>query len=102
MDEKLIKKEVLHQGKGNTDYADGTKISFHIKTETCDEEPKIIDDSRQWKEPAELLLGKKFKLEALEACIRTMASGEVAAFHHRQSAAGSISSGIQDSARCLQ
>ncbi|XP_063865630.1 AH receptor-interacting protein-like [Scylla paramamosain] len=80
MDEKLIKKEVLHQGKGNTDYADGTKISFHIKTETCDEEPKIIDDSRQWKEPAELLLGKKFKLEALEACIRTMASGEVAAF----------------------
>lgn len=28
----------------------------------------------------ELLLGKKFKLEALEACIRTMALGEVASF----------------------
>lgn len=28
MDDKLIKKEVLHQGKGNTDYADGTKVSI--------------------------------------------------------------------------
>ena len=55
-------------------------MTFHIKTETCDEEAKIIDESRKWKEPVELLLGKKFKLEALEACIRTMAPGEVAAF----------------------
>lgn len=80
MDEKLIKKEVLHPGKGGSDYTDGTKITFHIKTETCGEEPQTIDDSRQWKEPVELLLGKKFKLEALEACIRTMEPGEVSSF----------------------
>ncbi|KAG0717869.1 AH receptor-interacting protein [Chionoecetes opilio] len=55
-------------------------ISFHIKTETCTEKPQVIDDSRQWREPVELLLGKKFKLEALEACIRTMGPGEVSSF----------------------
>lgn len=40
----------------------------------------MIDDSKLWKEPVELLLGKKFKLEVLEACIRTMAPGEVSSF----------------------
>lgn len=56
------------------------QVTFHIKTETCEEEPKVIDESQLWKEPVELLLGKKFKLEVLEACIRTMAPGEVSSF----------------------
>lgn len=80
MDEKLIKKKLIHPGKGSGDHSDGTKITFHIKTETCEEEPKVIDDSKLWKEPVELLLGKKFKLEVLEACIRTMAPGELSTF----------------------
>ncbi|KAG7173420.1 AH receptor-interacting protein-like [Homarus americanus] len=80
MDDSLIKKAVLHPGQGTNDYSDGTKVTFHIKTETCEECPHLIDNSHQWKEPVELLLGKKFKLEVLEACIRTMLPGEVASF----------------------
>lgn len=51
-----------------------------MKTETCEDEPRLIDDSRQWKNPVELLFGKKFKLEVLEACVRTMLLGELASF----------------------
>ncbi|KAK3864839.1 hypothetical protein Pcinc_029502 [Petrolisthes cinctipes] len=80
MDNNLIKKGLIQPGKGNKDYTDGTKVTFHIKTETCEEEAKLVDNSRQWKEPMELILGKKFKLEVLEACIRTMLPGEIASF----------------------
>lgn len=63
------------------------QVTFHIKAEVCEEEEeeeeeaKVIDDSRQWKEPMELILGKKFKLEVLEACIRAMLPGETASFN---------------------
>ena len=40
----------------------------------------IYDDSRNWKQPVELILGKKFKLEVLESALRTMGSREVAKF----------------------
>lgn len=80
MDENLIKKNILHPGKGTADYANGTKVTFHVKTETVEESPKVIDDSKNWKSPVELLFGKKFKLEVWEACIRTMLPGEVASF----------------------
>nr|XP_053637343.1 AH receptor-interacting protein-like [Cherax quadricarinatus] len=80
MDDKLIEKKIIYQGKGNADYTDGTKVIFHIRTETCEEEPHVIDDSHKWTKPVELLFGKKFKLEVLEACIRTMLPGEVSSF----------------------
>lgn len=80
MDDKLIKKTVVHPGKGDAGYLDGTKVTFHLKTETCEETPVVIDNSHDWKNPVELILGKKFKLEVWEACIRTMLPGEVAAF----------------------
>ncbi|XP_068203927.1 AH receptor-interacting protein-like isoform X2 [Palaemon carinicauda] len=80
MDEKLINKTLLYPGKGTADYANGTKVTFHVKTETVEESPKVIDDSKKWKSPVELLLGKKFKLEIWEACIRTMLPGEIASF----------------------
>lgn len=80
MDDNLIKKSVIYPGNGTKEYADGSKVTFHIKTETCEEDPCLIDDSHQWKEPVELIIGKKFKLEVLEACIRTMLPGEVASF----------------------
>ncbi|RXG72281.1 AH receptor-interacting protein [Armadillidium vulgare] len=75
----LIKKSILSPGKGEKKYPDGTKVSFHVKVETCEDE-KEIDDSKKWNEPVELLLGKKFKLEVLEACVRTMMLGEVSKF----------------------
>ncbi|KAB7494995.1 AH receptor-interacting protein [Armadillidium nasatum] len=75
----LIKKSILSPGKGDKKYPDGTKVSFHVKVETCEDE-KEIDDSKKWNEPVELLLGKKFKLEVLEACVRTMMLGEVSKF----------------------
>ncbi|XP_045584096.1 AH receptor-interacting protein [Procambarus clarkii] len=80
MDNGLIKKKILYQGKGKSDYNDGTKVTFHIKTETCEDSPQLIDDSHRWSKPVELILGKKFKLEVLEACIHTMILGEVASF----------------------
>lgn len=81
MDQGLIQKSVLHPGKGSGNHADGTKVTFHVKSETVEDKPKIIDDSRTWNKPVELLLGKKFKLEVWEACIRTMLPGEVASFN---------------------
>lgn len=72
------------------------QVTFHIKTEVCEDEEeeeaktKLIDDSRQWKEPMELILGKKFKLEVLEACIRTMLPGEIASFNIDKSVSISV------------
>ena len=56
------------------------QVTFHVKTETVGENPKVIDDSRNWKNPVDLLWGKKFKLKVWEACIRTMVPGETATF----------------------
>ncbi|CAL4078979.1 unnamed protein product, partial [Meganyctiphanes norvegica] len=55
-------------------------VTFHLRTETCNEPPKLLDDSKTWTKPVELLLGKKFKLEVWEACLRTMALGEISSF----------------------
>jgi AH receptor-interacting protein len=41
---------------------------------------KVLDDSRTWEKPMELIIGKKFKLEAWETCLQTMLVGEVASF----------------------
>ncbi|KAK7077406.1 Aryl-hydrocarbon-interacting protein-like 1, partial [Halocaridina rubra] len=80
MDQSLIQKKILHPGKGEGNFANGTKVTFHVKAETVGDDPKLIDDSKNWNKPVELLLGKKFKLEVWEACIRTMLPGETASF----------------------
>lgn len=41
----------------------------------------IIDDSRNFSQPVEILIGKQFKLEVWETIVQTMAVNEVAEFH---------------------
>ncbi|XP_030749312.1 AH receptor-interacting protein isoform X2 [Sitophilus oryzae] len=79
---EYIVKRVLHAGRAPIDFKDGTKIYFHFQTKLCDKENTIIDDSRTLgkKEPMQIVLGKKFKLEVWEAILQKMALGEVAQF----------------------
>lgn len=49
-------------------------------TRTVDEEPVIIDDSRKYKQPMELIIGKKFKFEPWEECLKTMTNNEISSF----------------------
>ena len=49
-------------------------------TRTVGKEPVIIDDSRKHKQPMELIIGKKFKFEPWEECLKTMAVNEISSF----------------------
>jgi AH receptor-interacting protein len=51
----------------------------------------VLDDSRTWDKPMELILGKKFKLEVWETCLQTMMVGEVASFKVKRNLVQSIS-----------
>lgn len=42
---------------------------------------KVIDDSRNYTQPIEILIGKKFKLEVWETMVQAMAVNEVAEFY---------------------
>ncbi|ESO97344.1 hypothetical protein LOTGIDRAFT_206265 [Lottia gigantea] len=76
-----IYKKILYPGEGEVKlYEDGCKLYFHYKTTKADEEKTVIDDSRKDGKPMELILGKKFKLEIWERCLRTMLQKEVAEF----------------------
>ncbi|KAF2360892.1 Tetratricopeptide-like helical domain [Trinorchestia longiramus] len=90
-----VKKHIFHPGTGDVPYPNGTKVIFHLRAEAlpldCDlakttfpPSPELqcdlIDDSRQWKQPVELLLGKQFKLEILEESVKNMKTGELSAF----------------------
>jgi len=44
------------------------------------QETNVIDDSRNFKKPFELLYGKSFKLSCWEECVKTMLVGEIARF----------------------
>ena len=65
------------------------KVTFHFKTQqitaVADSQELhrgvVIDDSRSFPQPMELLIGKQFKLEVWEAIIKTMKTKEVAEFH---------------------
>ncbi|CAC5388986.1 AIP [Mytilus coruscus] len=79
--EQGIAKKLLGCGKGDLpEYADGTKIFFHYRTTKCDDEKTVIDDSRKHEKPMELIIGKKFKLEVWEDCLKTMRDKERALF----------------------
>lgn len=76
-----INKKILHAGKGDyPNYEDGTKLYFHYKTSKCDEARTVLDDSHKHDKPMEIILGKKFKLEVWELCVKTMRINEVAEF----------------------
>ncbi|KAI0225055.1 Aryl-hydrocarbon-interacting protein-like 1 [Lamellibrachia satsuma] len=76
-----IQKHVLHAGKGNIpSFINGTKVFFHYQTRCCDDNHTVMDDSRKHNKPMELYIGKKFKLEVWETCIKSMKVHEVASF----------------------
>ena len=76
--EKPIEKKTLHAGKGpELEFPKGTKVKFHFVTKLGE---KVLDDSRKWDNPMELVFGKKFKLEAWELCLATMRLNEVSSF----------------------
>lgn len=56
-------------------------MKFHYVTKRCDDNSVILDDTRAIKQPMELVLGKKFKLECWEVMIQKMAIDEVARFY---------------------
>lgn len=76
-----IQKSLVHAGKHPVNYADGTKVYFHYKT-IIRENGTVLDDSKKLNEakPMELIIGKKFKLEAWERALKTMWLNEVAKF----------------------
>ena len=76
-----IQKKVLHAGKGEIpNFKHGTKVTFHFVAKRLDSETILLDDSRKWTKPMELIFGKKFKLESWEMSLETMRVGEVASF----------------------
>ena len=56
------------------------QMYFHYKTTKCDDDRTVIDDSHKYDKPMEIILGKKFKLEVWETCLKTMQPNEVSEF----------------------
>jgi len=76
-----IQKKLIHAGTARAEFINGTKIYFHFQTVKSSEPSVIIDDSKKWvQKPMELIIGKKFKLEVWEACLKSMWLNEVARF----------------------
>ena len=56
------------------------QMYFHYKTTKCDDDRTVIDDSHKYDKPMEIILGKKFKLEIWETCLKTMLPNEVSEY----------------------
>nr|ACO14554.1 AH receptor-interacting protein [Caligus clemensi] len=82
MSGKLCEKKIIYGGHssevGPVEWRVGTRITFHFVTKTLD--GKVLDDSRKWSKPMELILGKRFRLEIWETALSTMRIGEIATF----------------------
>ena len=79
---KGIHKDILYPGKGDLPvYEKDTKALFHFRTFINNSERTLLDDSRTWDEPFELILGHSFQLEAWEDGIQSMRPGERAMFY---------------------
>ncbi|CAL9707095.1 unnamed protein product [Knipowitschia caucasica] len=76
-----VKKKILAGGTGPLPhFPPGTKLVFHFQTLLDDFERTVIDDSRCAGRPAEIFVGKMFKLEVWETLLMSMRVGEVAEF----------------------
>ncbi|XP_011480916.2 aryl-hydrocarbon-interacting protein-like 1 [Oryzias latipes] len=76
-----IKKTILHGGSGNIPkFITGTKVTFHFRTQLCDDERTVIDDSKVVGTPMEIVIGNMFKLDIWETLLSSMRIGEVAEF----------------------
>ncbi|MEQ2273788.1 Aryl-hydrocarbon-interacting protein-like 1, partial [Xenotaenia resolanae] len=76
-----IKKTILHGGTGDLPkFITGTKVTFHFRTQLCDDERTVIDDSKKVGTPMEIVIGNMFKLDIWETLLSSMRTGEVAEF----------------------
>lgn len=75
-----IKKKILSAGKQFVEMKKGSRVKFHFQTRKVGNGNTIIDDSRKMKEPMQLVIGLKFKLEVWEVIIQKMCLHEVASF----------------------
>uniref|UniRef100_A0A3B5MDY9 Aryl hydrocarbon receptor interacting protein like 2 n=1 Tax=Xiphophorus couchianus TaxID=32473 RepID=A0A3B5MDY9_9TELE len=76
-----VKKKILAGGKGPLPHFPlGTKVIFHFQTLLDNFERTVIDDSRLVGRPAEIFVGKMFKMEIWEPLLTSMRVGEVAEF----------------------
>ncbi|XP_069550697.1 uncharacterized protein [Brachyistius frenatus] len=76
-----VRKKILAGGTGPLPhFPPGTKIVFHFQTLLDNFERTVIDDSRLASRPAEIFVGKMFKLEVWETLLMSMRLGEVAEF----------------------
>nr|CAG4637181.1 EOG090X09NR [Ceriodaphnia reticulata] len=88
MSDLPIQKKVLHAGTANVpEFLPDTKVRFHFVTQIITRDAggeiilgDVIDDSRKFSQPVEILIGKQFKLEVWETIVQTMAVNEVAEF----------------------
>lgn len=56
------------------------QVTFHFRTQLCDDERTVIDDSRVVGTPMEIVIGNMFKLDIWETLLSSMRVGEVAEF----------------------
>ncbi|XP_029970426.1 uncharacterized protein LOC115405104 [Salarias fasciatus] len=76
-----VKKSILAGGTGPMPhFPPGTKLVFHFQTLLDNFERTVIDDSRLAGRPAEIFVGKMFKMEVWETLLTSMRIGEVAEF----------------------
>ncbi|XP_043077920.1 aryl-hydrocarbon-interacting protein-like 1 [Puntigrus tetrazona] len=76
-----IKKSILYGGAGEKPkLVTGTKVTFHFRTQLCNDERTVIDDSKKAGMPMELVIGNMFKLDVWETLLMSMHIGEVAEF----------------------
>uniref|UniRef100_A0A3Q2XA00 Aryl-hydrocarbon-interacting protein-like 1 n=1 Tax=Hippocampus comes TaxID=109280 RepID=A0A3Q2XA00_HIPCM len=76
-----VKKKILVGGTGPLPhFPPGTKLVFNFQTLLDNFERTVVDDSRLAGRPAEIFVGKMFKLEVWETLLTSMRVGEVAEF----------------------
>lgn len=56
------------------------QVTFHFRTQLCDDERTVIDDSKVVGTPMEVVIGNMFKLDIWESLLSSMRIGEVAEF----------------------
>ncbi|KAM6933156.1 aryl-hydrocarbon-interacting protein-like 1 isoform 1-T1 [Xenentodon cancila] len=76
-----IKKTILNGGTGDIPkFITGAKVTFHFRTQLCDDDRTLIDDSKVVGTPMEIVIGNMFKLDIWETLLSSMRIGEVAEF----------------------
>lgn len=55
-------------------------MTFHFRTQLCDDDRTVIDDSKVVGRPMEIVIGNMFKLDIWETLLSSMRIGEVAEF----------------------